>query len=405
MTPVAPTVPTALSSANSAVALSALDDPISALIATGQFGLNYLINGSYSEDPVVNWGEAAGIGDFWNAVLQEVHDPVFGFVPHITSVGVIPNSIEVPFPVGTQFLANVVGYGNTAAQATGDVLQAGADVVWVPVSLTGAVIADLLSGNVDDIPADVQDAIDDVLASLTGALDSVVFAGTDIVNNVIARAGAVIEAITVSLQELGPILTYQLDYLSFATNNVVTGLTDALAAGDLEGAWNAGVAGLLGPDGLPGVMLNLSVGAGIQIDTEDPNTFVPSLRTAFQSSAQKIASALTTTVSPTEEFELFDEPESAASSPAEVEADISPADEPPTADASVGDLAYEPATGDAASEAGQGSDILSDSVSDSVSETASVTEKDTDSGVSATRAQRGDRQAAAADNAESPADK
>ena len=60
-----------------------------------------------------------------------------------------------------------------------------------------------------------------------------------------------------------------------------------------RGAWNAVVEGLLGPSGIPGTLVNLTVGAGVGATLAD---FVPSIRTEVQAGVKAIAGALATPV-------------------------------------------------------------------------------------------------------------
>ena len=132
MTPIAPAVQLpALSSSNAAVALAAYANPFSALFNSINLGVNYVINGNYSVDAgggATNW-PAAGISDYVNAgVLPYPYWSIpegSGPLPSITNVGLIPNFLTVPFPVGTQVVNNWIGYVNTAYQAGAQLINAG----------------------------------------------------------------------------------------------------------------------------------------------------------------------------------------------------------------------------------------------------------------------------------------
>jgi hypothetical protein len=72
---------------------------------------------------------------------------------------------------------------------------------------------------------------------------------------------------------------------------------------NIEGAWNAVVAGLLGPSGLPGMALNITIGAGVQtgpIASSPPTreelsaNYIPGVRTAWQATVKIIANGLAT---------------------------------------------------------------------------------------------------------------
>jgi hypothetical protein len=246
VTPMAPAASTAeVSPTKAAVTLSSLENPLTAIIATGETGLKYLFNRNYSEDPVVNWGEPARIGPEWNALLQQVSDPVQGFLPHITVVGLIPNMIQVPNPVVTQLAANWLGYSR------------------------------------------------ELIASIPGGISAISAAAMDVMRTVAARGSAVFAAFGTSLQEITRIFNYQLSVLSASVRNSFAGVATALAARDFPDAWNAAVAGFLSPSGVPGTVLNLTIGAGVQTDRADPTTFIASGRSVVQTVREKVGDALT----------------------------------------------------------------------------------------------------------------
>jgi hypothetical protein len=79
-----------------------------------------------------------------------------------------------------------------------------------------------------------------------------------------------------------------------------TVLTD-LATLNVEGAWNAGIEGLLGPSGVIGMALNITIGAGVQTGpiTSSPATrdelsanYIPGVRTAVQADLKNVAASL-----------------------------------------------------------------------------------------------------------------
>lgn len=241
VTPLVPTVSLpALSSAKSAVILSAISSPITALIDTGALALNYLLTPTYSEDPAVNW-PASGIGPEWNALLQEQGDAVGGYFPHITAVGIIPNMIQVPFPVATQLVNNWITNVQLLFQPGG---------------------------------------LSTILTNMTARISAVV--------------SSVAQLIPMAIAELG----FQMQLVAASVVNVFNNVTTALANGDLQGVWNAAVDGLLSPTGIPGTILNLTIGAGIQTDPNDLGTLTPSIRNFLQTAGQTLAGALATTVAP-----------------------------------------------------------------------------------------------------------
>ena len=119
--------------------------------------------------------------------------------------------------------------------------------------------------------------------------------------NVVAHASAVVETLVGSLPTLLGVTVAQASVVAASVTAVLTNTVAALGGGDIEGAWNSVVDGLLGPSGIPGTLLNLSIGAGIQtgpILTPDAAgieaVFVPSTRTLVQTLVKSITTDLQT---------------------------------------------------------------------------------------------------------------
>ena len=311
MTPIAPAVQLpALSSSNAAVALAAYANPFSALFNSINLGVNYVINGNYSVDAgggATNW-PAAGISDYVNAgVLPYPYWSIpegSGPLPSITNVGLIPNFLTVPFPVGTQVVNNWIGYVNTGYQATAQVINAGLNLLWAPVGLGIAVVQDIVSGNFADIPVQIQNTIQYAVAQAQLAATAVVGGVTVIAANFVAKATAAVQLLAAAIPAALANVPRQLAVISASATTAVTNITAALSTGNVEGAWNAAVAGLLGPTGVPGTIVNLTLGAGVQTGAVTDSTsyyanVVPSVRNEVQTLGQGLSSALASTaVSP-----------------------------------------------------------------------------------------------------------
>ena len=304
MTPIAPAVQLpALSATKAAVELAAYANPLSALYNSVNLGVNYLINGNYDLNAgggASNW-PAAGISDYTNSVLPYAYwNDGSGYLPAITNIGLIPNFITVPFPVGTQVVNNWIGYANTAYQATGQVINAGLNLLWAPVGLGVAIVQDIVSGNFADIPVQIQNSIAYAVGQAQLAIGAVVGGATVIVQNLIAKATAAIQVLAAGIPTALANLPRQLAVISASATTAITNITTALSTGNVEGAWNAAVAGLLGPTGVPGTIVNLTLGAGVQTgDVTDSTSYyanvVPSLRNEVQTLGQGLSIALSTT--------------------------------------------------------------------------------------------------------------
>ena len=304
MTPIAPAVQLpALSSSNAAVALAAYANPFSALYNSVNLGVNYLINGNYNLNTgagATNW-PAAGISDYTNSVLPYAYwNDGSGYLPAITNIGLIPNLLTVPFPVGTQVVNNWIGYVNTGYQATAQVINAGLNLLWAPVGLGIAVVQDIVSGNFADIPVQIQNTIQYAVAQAQLAATAVVGGVTVIAANFVAKATAAVQLLAAAIPAALANVPRQLAVISASATTAVTNITAALSTGNVEGAWNAAVAGLLGPTGVPGSIVNLTLGAGVQIgDVNGSATyntnFVPSVRNEVQTLGQGLSVALSST--------------------------------------------------------------------------------------------------------------
>ena len=308
MTPIAPAVQLpALSSSNAAVALAAYANPLSALYNSVNLGVNYLINGNYNLNTgagATNW-PAAGISDYTNSVLPYAYwNDGSGYLPAITNIGLIPNLLTVPFPVGTQVVNNWIGYVNTGYQATAQVINAGLNLLWAPVGLGIAVVQDIVSGNFADIPVQIQNTIQYAVAQAQLAATAVVGGVTVIAANFVAKATAAVQLLAAAIPAALANVPRQLAVISASATTAVTNITAALSTGNVEGAWNAAVAGLLGPTGVPGTIVNLTLGAGVQTGAVTDSTsyyanVVPSVRNEVQTLGQGLSSALASTaVSP-----------------------------------------------------------------------------------------------------------
>ncbi len=304
MTPIAPAVQLpALSASKAAVELAAYANPLSALYNSVNLGINYLINGNYDLNTgagASNWPYAS-ISDYTNGVLPYAYfNDGTAYLPAITNIGLIPNFITVPFPVGTQVVNNWIGYANTAYQAAGQVINAGLNLLWAPVGLGVAIVQDIVSGNFADIPVQIQNSITYAVAQAQLAVTAVVGGATVIVQNFIAKATAAVQLLAAAIPTALANIPRQLAVISASATTAITNITTALSTGNVEGAWNAAVSGLLGPSGVPGTIVNLTLGAGIQTgDVTNGTTYlanvVPSVRNEVQTLGQGLSIALSQT--------------------------------------------------------------------------------------------------------------
>jgi len=264
-----------------AVTLTGLDSPISELLATLELANTYLLNATLNPTPAnpldSPWafaGFGAGIPVFPTALAA----PEAG---GYTSVGLLPQIIDDALPIISQ-----LGYnGSDYLNVTGDALF-GAGIglsegIW---NAAGAALT-----------LDFAGAIDDLLAGINTAGTLLLGAGIYVLSNVVAKAEAVINSLVAGIPTL---LGVGLAQAGVVFNRVVEVVTDTFAATSFEDGWNAAVDGIFGPSGVPGTILNLTIGAGVQTGPianpgEIAANFVPSTRTVVQGLVKEIAADLT----------------------------------------------------------------------------------------------------------------
>jgi len=288
-TPVEMPMP-AVGNAVSEVALTAFVNPFAELFASAEQFQNYLLNGSYSVFGAENW-PGAGINDLMNDLLtQEVDLGLY------SSVGLLPQLITNAGPISQQLQVNWLDYLNVGLSGGIAAATAIGNGIWdYPAALVDAF--ELAVGG--DIGAAFTVLVDAVVAPITAATEAVFNAGGYILGGIVARLAAVIETIPRNVASFIEASVGAVALTAETSAALATEWFADLAAGDFEAAWNTAWSGLLGPTGLPGLAWNMSTGAGVQTGPiTDPadvaDNFVPSFRTAVQSTIWAVAEALAT---------------------------------------------------------------------------------------------------------------
>ncbi len=331
LTPVAPAVnlPALKAPSLANVSLAAFDSPITALLNTSVMATNYLFSNANPLD-VAQW-PFAQFGTFWGGLPvlpAALNNPALG---GYSSVGLIPQIIDDALPIISQ-----LGYNGT------DYLQVASS------SLYGAAYS--ISEGVWNFPAEVVDAaLQFIGGDPLGAIESLAAAviapiyqagsfllagGSYIATAVVTKATALLASIPEILVGLVTTTVGIPTALISKTVDIVGGVVTSLLSFDLEGAWNGVVNGLLGPEGLPGTILNLTIGAGVQtgpITGLTPEAiagnFAPSIRTAVQSVVKTVAGALATDPADTAAAVSPAEARTAVAAPAAAAVEAAPAAE------------------------------------------------------------------------------
>ncbi len=283
---------------SASVALASWSNPVNQLLATAEMAQDYILGAYY--DIGQGAGEAnwpfAGFdqtgGDLLNSLLYT--EKALGYN---SFVGNFPNTTANASPIIQQLQINLGGYLNTALSG---LIGAGVAVstgVWEYPNalLTAAQLA--LQGQIADAFTVLVDA---VAGPAAAAAESLFGAGVSVASTVVNRLAAVVATLPQILTKFAGWAVAGSALLIGESVAVGTAWLGKLATLDFEGAWNTAVDGLLGPEGLAGTALNLSLGAGVQTgpivnpQTDIAGNFVPSLRTAVLSAVWGTQDAMST---------------------------------------------------------------------------------------------------------------
>jgi hypothetical protein len=259
--------------------LTAFDSPLTELLGTVN-ALNQWMVSPFNDDAAY-----LALGGLLDGTGVGIAQTAFRF----NSVGLLPQVINDHAPILTQVGLNTAASLENTLNAATTIGIIGSEAVW---NLPGAVVTaaqQALSGNISGAIATLQAAI---VTPFVQAGQVALAAGNYMIQNAVARGTALISAIPslFNLVVQSTVAQGQVLANSFITvaQNVIAGLTSLNA----QATWNAVVDGFLGPKGIPGTILNLTVGAGVQTG---PTTVVPSIRGEIQATVHGVAVALSQT--------------------------------------------------------------------------------------------------------------
>ncbi len=279
------------------VTLSGLHSPLTEAFTSAILGTDYLLNPiSPNITATSNYWSYSGIGPIVQAALDNVlpFDPVTNALNTFQTLGVIPQIAADGLPIVTQLVTNASGYATDVvvnAFYDGTIVS---EAVW---NLPGAVITatqQVIAGDFTGALSTLQAAVVDPIVAVG---QNIVSVGATIAGQVVAHVTNLISAVPGLAQIAAVHIVGTLKLLGQEAVRVVSDTLTALGAGDAEGAWNAVVDGVAGPSGLPGVIFNETIGAGVQTGpVSSPSdiaaNFVPSIRSFLQTSVQTIATAI-----------------------------------------------------------------------------------------------------------------
>ena len=332
------------------VTLAGLDSPISELLGSVILGGQLLFNTSQDVTDNALWGPTAfpflnngpnlvppfsQTGTSFSMTEALPSDALGGY----SSIGLLPQIIDDALPITRQLGINGSDYLNVAVaglSAAGIALSEG---VW---NAAGQLLT-----------LDIPGALATLAASISAAGTLALGSGAYVLSGVVTRAQAVVEAVIGSLPLIIGSVVAQLNLVVNTTIGVVTDTFAAIGTGSFEDGWNAAIDGIFGATGIPGTILNVTIGAGQQtapITTFPPTeadiaaAYVPSVRTVVQSAVKGVANALATPV-PTA---VAAAPAASAASARAAAVEAAPAAEAPAADSSEAAPAAEAAEAPAA---------------------------------------------------------
>lgn len=272
MTPVVTHLPAVQlpAAATAEVALAGFDSPLTELNKTVNLMNQWLLLDSN------NNAAYAGLSNI-DILLVPAVKAGLGF----SKVGLLPQITTDRLPIITQLGVNGGQYLWSTANALTTIVNDMSEGVWNAAG-------DLLTLNIPAALAEITTAIQN---SGQTALD----AGNFVLQNVIAKLGALVAGVPDLVKLVGGGAIGQLTVLAGAVVNYAKAVVTSIGSGNIETIWNTAVDGLLGPTGLAGGVVSLTVGMGVQPKPLPSTDVVPSVRGVIQGSIHGVADALAVT--------------------------------------------------------------------------------------------------------------
>ncbi len=320
------------------VTLAGLDSPISELLGSVILGGQLLLNTDQDVADPGLWGPIAfGIQDFVGIPVPWLTNDLNG---GFSSIGLLPQIIDDALPIVRQLGINGSDYLNVAVAGLSAAGVALSEGVWNAAG-------DLLT-------LDIPGALATLAASISAAGTLALGSGAYVLSGVVTRAQAVVEY---AIANAGYLLAATVTQIGAVVARTVQIVEETFAATTFEGGWNTAIDGIFGATGIPGLVLNLTIGAGQQTalipPTEGPNVngteplgtnYIPSTRSVVQAAVKGVANALATPVPGA----VAAAPAASAASARAAAVEAAPAAEAPAADSSEAAPAAEAAEAPAA---------------------------------------------------------
>lgn len=233
-------------------------------------------------NPITELGNTLGLlgGDLFATNVVELVSLASdsGQIPVYTNLGVIPQLLN-GFIAGQYYLTglpllqavgtNLSGYAEYGVQALQSLTSAVGGVTFGIPLTAFQVIDGLITGN----PVNIAEAIQtNLITPVTDAVSNIVGLTSTVLSNVIANLTTVVQALPGVVIGTAQTVISGITVVATQLVNVVTQTLSSIT--NPAQAWNTLVDGLVGPSGVLGSLVNLSVGTGVLTSTGP----VPSLR-------------------------------------------------------------------------------------------------------------------------------
>ncbi|MCV7225342.1 hypothetical protein [Mycolicibacterium komossense] len=282
MTPIAPAnqaLPAVQLPSAAQVGLAGFDSPLSELIGTFSSFNQWMLS---ADNTAAGYIALGGLTDTTGVGLAQT-------VLNFNSIGLIPQVVNDHAPFLTMLALNGAQTLESTMNAVTTTGLIASEAVW---NLPGAFVTaaqQAASGDISGALATLQNAIVTPLVEAGQvAMDNVNY----LLSNVVARSNALNQTIPALVDLVAKGTVGQASTMVGAFITVAQNVVAGISAGSAEQVWNAVVDGFLGPKGIPGTFLNLTVGAGVQATSTG---IIPSVRGEIQAVVHGIATALSQT--------------------------------------------------------------------------------------------------------------
>jgi hypothetical protein len=295
-------------------ALVAFSSPLAALSETFILTSQYLFNQDLNPANPAAWPYANFGTEFGN-----IPDNIPGVIPGLLTSPELPNPSPPPAlvfnPFGTYtdtnqgLLPQIINDGLPIISQLGFNGSEYLNATFTSLGLAGVQLGTAIRDSIAALVSfDIPGSIEALLTGVSQVGSTLLNAGGFVLTGVVNRLTAVVEATIGLVPTLLGATLRQIQVVGDSVGTVFNNFFNAFSSGTpIESAWNAVVDGLLGPTGIPGTLVNLTIGAGVQtgaiplgtpaeIEASIADNFVPSIRTEVQTGVNVITNALQTPV-------------------------------------------------------------------------------------------------------------